>query len=244
MSDKPTPRTDAVLATQPNNGFGLDKGQCICQWYDFARQLERELADMTTRLDACETGWAEDTAEAARPSTPPRMICPVGGEKHMHISPHHHGDRMTCGQCQRVLVEATEPLSHVAASTEAVTVDGPLGGFSVVGQAANELDLMLTQFQLELEAGADQDSPIEEQQFHSAMALDLKRGIIDRYTPPSARADIMEECAVLAGKKSDNPKEYTDQPEDYEYWRGYAKGREDAATEIRVNAASDKSAKP
>lgn len=38
-----TPLTDAVLASQPNNGFGLDKGQCIMQWYDHARTLEREL---------------------------------------------------------------------------------------------------------------------------------------------------------------------------------------------------------
>ena len=38
-----TPRTNAVLEKQPNGGFGLDKGQCIAQWYDHSSQLEREL---------------------------------------------------------------------------------------------------------------------------------------------------------------------------------------------------------
>jgi hypothetical protein len=40
-----TPRTAAVLAKQPNGGFGLDKSQCIAQWYDHSSQLERELAE-------------------------------------------------------------------------------------------------------------------------------------------------------------------------------------------------------
>ena len=61
-------------------------------------------------------------------------------------------------------------------------------------------------------------------------------------TPPSplaapSRAAILEEAAVAAEKKSDDPKDYTDQVEDYDYWRGYAKGREDAGTEIRMIAA-------
>jgi hypothetical protein len=46
-----TPRTAAVLAKQPNGGFGLDKSQCIAQWYDHSSQLERELAEKTRLLE-------------------------------------------------------------------------------------------------------------------------------------------------------------------------------------------------
>lgn len=46
-----TPRTDAILDLQPNDGFGLEKSQCIAQWYDHSALLERELASLRAECD-------------------------------------------------------------------------------------------------------------------------------------------------------------------------------------------------
>jgi len=43
------------------------------------------------------------------------------------------------------------------------------------------------------------------------------------------------EAAKVADKKSTQPENRWD---DYEYWSGYAKGREDVATELRALAAT------
>lgn len=48
MSD--TPRTDAVLSLMPNDGFGLQKSQCIAQMADHSRILERENAALRSLL--------------------------------------------------------------------------------------------------------------------------------------------------------------------------------------------------
>lgn len=56
----------------------------------------------------------------------------------------------------------------------------------------------------------------------------------------TTRREIVEECAALAAKKS----EYfaPEDPDDAEYWRGYAKGREEAAQEI-LSSATESNAK-
>lgn len=83
--------------------------------------------------------------------------------------------------------------------TTAHTEDGPLGGFATVGREAAELDLMLTEFQIEVEAAADEETPPEEQTFHAAMALDLKRNLIDRYTPSATpRAEIISDITDIS----------------------------------------------
>jgi len=46
-----TPRTDAILDLQSNDGFGLEKSQCIAQWYDHSALLERELASLRAECD-------------------------------------------------------------------------------------------------------------------------------------------------------------------------------------------------
>jgi len=48
-----TPKTDAILSSQPNDGFGLDKAQCIAQWYDHSAKLERINAELQTHLYDC-----------------------------------------------------------------------------------------------------------------------------------------------------------------------------------------------
>lgn len=105
------------------------------------------------------------------------------------------GPEPRCGSAcldQEQCYEAGECLRHhlqpsLASPTTAHTEDGPLGGFATVGREAAELDLMLTEFQIEVEAAADEETPPEEQTFHAAMALDLKRNLIDRYTPSATK---------------------------------------------------------
>lgn len=53
--DTATPRTDAVMNKQPNDGFGLEKKQCIAQWYDHSAQLERELIASAERCKVMES---------------------------------------------------------------------------------------------------------------------------------------------------------------------------------------------
>jgi hypothetical protein len=72
-----------------------------------------------------------------------------------------------------------------------VTKDGPLGGFTTVGQAATELDFELTQFQSMVEKIFDEDIGAEEYNHNTAEALKLKREIIERYTPRSAIREFM-----------------------------------------------------
>ena len=81
------------------------------------------------------------TDSAQRPSTLPlRMICPVGGEAHMHFSPHHRGDHMVCGECRRVLVPATSaPATGATPRTERADVTKALEARQNATDAATKL---------------------------------------------------------------------------------------------------------
>ena len=60
MSD--TPKTDAVLSLMPNDGFGLQKSQCIAQMADHSRILERENAALREKLAAEDAMGRENKA--------------------------------------------------------------------------------------------------------------------------------------------------------------------------------------
>lgn len=47
-----TQRTDAILNSQPNDGFGLEKKQCIAQWYDHSAKIESENAELRAALES------------------------------------------------------------------------------------------------------------------------------------------------------------------------------------------------
>lgn len=68
-----------------------------------------------------------------------------------------------------------------------VTQDGPLGGYTVIGQEANELDLKLTLFELAVEEATKDSTMPEDADHHSAEAFRLKREIIEKYAPRSTR---------------------------------------------------------
>ncbi len=85
------------------------------------------------------------------------------------------------------------------AEGQPVTQDGPLGGFAALGQAAVELDLLLTQFQMEVEETEDTEG--DAQDYHAEQVLKLKRQIIERYTPRTGLFNSLLDA--LAAKPQD-----------------------------------------
>jgi hypothetical protein len=83
-----------------------------------------------------------------------------------------------------------------------VTETGPLGGFATTTPEAAQLDFLLTQWQMEIEGAAEVDTA-EEAVHHDAEALKIKREIIERYTPRSAKEQTDKQPASVTWELND-----------------------------------------
>lgn len=92
-----------------------------------------------------------------------------------------------------------------------VTQDGPLGGYTVIGQAANELDLKLTMLQMEFEAIAELDphnsAEQDDHNHHFDQIQQLRREILERYTPRSPLAAPQDERLIALAAEVVNENE-------------------------------------